>query len=72
MTSATAAPRELVDHAERISPAAYWELLMNLTKREVKGRYSQSRRLNATYSPTDITTITAEETQKPQCAAKPG
>jgi lipopolysaccharide transport system permease protein len=33
---------ELVDHAERISPAAYWELLMNLTKREVKGRYSQS------------------------------
>src|SRR5262249_18751462 len=32
----------LVDHAERISPAAYWELLMNLTKREVKGRYSQS------------------------------
>jgi len=38
-----AAPRpELIDHAERISPAAYWELLMNLTKREVKGRYSQS------------------------------
>jgi len=36
------------------------------------GRYSQSRRLNATYSPTDITTITAEENQKPQCAAKPG
>ncbi len=34
--------RELVDHAERISPGAYWELLMNLTKREVKGRYSQS------------------------------
>jgi lipopolysaccharide transport system permease protein len=32
----------LSDHAERISPAAYWELLMNLTKREVKGRYSQS------------------------------
>jgi lipopolysaccharide transport system permease protein len=25
-----------------ISPGAYWELLMNLTKREVKGRYSQS------------------------------
>ena len=33
---------ELTDQAERISPAAYWELLMNLTKREVKGRYSQS------------------------------
>ncbi|MGQ0732041.1 MAG: ABC transporter permease [Acidobacteriota bacterium] len=32
----------LSDHAERISPAAYWELLMNLTRREVKGRYSQS------------------------------
>jgi lipopolysaccharide transport system permease protein len=39
----TAAPaRELIDHAERISPGAYWELLMNLTRREVKGRYSQS------------------------------
>jgi lipopolysaccharide transport system permease protein len=37
-----AAPRVLIDHAERTSPAAYWELLMNLTKREVKGRYSQS------------------------------
>jgi len=33
---------ELIDHAERISPAAYWELLVNLTKREIKGRYSQS------------------------------
>ena len=33
---------ELTDRAERVSPAAYWELLMNLTKREVKGRYSQS------------------------------
>jgi lipopolysaccharide transport system permease protein len=33
---------ELIDHAERISPAAYVELLINLTKREVKGRYSQS------------------------------
>ena len=32
----------LIDHAEPIPPAAYWELLMNLTKREVKGRYSQS------------------------------
>jgi lipopolysaccharide transport system permease protein len=34
--------RELIDHAERMSPSAYWELLMNLTRREVKGRYSQS------------------------------
>jgi lipopolysaccharide transport system permease protein len=34
--------RQLTDRADRISPAAYWELLMNLTKREVKGRYSQS------------------------------
>jgi lipopolysaccharide transport system permease protein len=34
--------RELIDHAEQVPPAAYWELLMNLTKREVKGRYSQS------------------------------
>src|SRR5437762_6484134 len=34
--------RELADRADRISPAAYWELLMNLTRREVKGRYSQS------------------------------
>jgi lipopolysaccharide transport system permease protein len=33
---------ELTDKAEPISPAAYWELLMNLTRREVKGRYSQS------------------------------
>src|SRR5712691_8585702 len=32
----------LIDKAERISPAAYWELLMNLTRREVKGRDSQS------------------------------
>jgi lipopolysaccharide transport system permease protein len=34
--------RTLSDRAERISPGAYLELLMNLTKREVKGRYSQS------------------------------
>jgi lipopolysaccharide transport system permease protein len=34
--------RPLIDTAEPISAAAYWELLMNLTKREVKGRYSQS------------------------------
>src|SRR5216684_5345997 len=32
----------LIDRPERISPVAYWELLMNLTKREVKGRYTQS------------------------------
>jgi lipopolysaccharide transport system permease protein len=37
-TQATA----LSDRAERMSGAAYLELLMNLTKREVKGRYSQS------------------------------
>jgi len=36
------APRELSDKPERISRAAYVELLMNLTRREVKGRYSQS------------------------------
>jgi len=36
------APRRLIDDAERIQPAAYWELLMNLTRREVKGRYSQT------------------------------
>ena len=33
---------QLTDRPDRISPAAYWELLMNLTKREVMGRYSQS------------------------------
>ena len=32
----------LSDKPERISAAAYWELLMNLTRREIKGRYSQS------------------------------
>jgi len=32
----------LTDRAERMSASAYVELLMNLTKREVKGRYSQS------------------------------
>jgi len=32
----------LSERAERISASAYFELLMNLTKREVKGRYSQS------------------------------
>jgi lipopolysaccharide transport system permease protein len=38
---ATAVP-VLSDRAEHVGPAAYWELLLNLTKREVKGRYSQS------------------------------
>jgi lipopolysaccharide transport system permease protein len=33
---------QLSDKPERISMAAYLELLMNLTRREVKGRYSQS------------------------------
>ena len=32
----------LADKPERLSFAAYYELLMNLTRREVKGRYSQS------------------------------
>jgi homopolymeric O-antigen transport system permease protein len=32
----------LSDRAPRISRGAYWELLLNLTKRELKGRYSQS------------------------------
>jgi lipopolysaccharide transport system permease protein len=35
-------PLVLSERAERINLSAYWELLMNLTKREVKGRYSQS------------------------------
>ncbi len=39
---ATATARALSDRADRIDPAAYWELFVNLTKREVKGRYSQS------------------------------
>jgi lipopolysaccharide transport system permease protein len=41
MTTMAATP-PLLDYAERIHPAAYWELLMNLTRREVKGRYSQT------------------------------
>ena len=32
----------LSDRPERLSAGAYWELLMNLVRREVKGRYSQS------------------------------
>jgi lipopolysaccharide transport system permease protein len=34
--------RQLSDRVEPIDPDAYLELLMNLTRREVKGRYSQS------------------------------
>ena len=37
-----AAERTLTDRAESIDAAAYWQLLVNLTRREVKGRYSQS------------------------------
>jgi lipopolysaccharide transport system permease protein len=40
--STPAAVRELTDRAERLDLSAYWELFANLTKREVKGRYSQS------------------------------
>ena len=36
------ATRTLSDKPERMAPAAYFELLMNLTRREIKGRYSQS------------------------------
>jgi lipopolysaccharide transport system permease protein len=44
MTPASnAIPRDtLLDRSATLSAAAYWELLVNLTKREVKGRYSQS------------------------------
>lgn len=38
----TTAVRELTDRAERLDLKAYWELFANLTKREIKGRYSQS------------------------------
>jgi homopolymeric O-antigen transport system permease protein len=38
----TATARTLTDHAARPDPAAYLELLMNITRREVRGRYSQS------------------------------
>jgi lipopolysaccharide transport system permease protein len=34
--------KQLSDKPERISISAYFELFMNLTRREVKGRYSQS------------------------------
>jgi len=32
----------LLDRSGRLSAAAYWELVVNLTRREIKGRYSQS------------------------------
>lgn len=41
-TAAAAVPLALSDHAERMPFSAYWELLVNLTRREIKGRYSQS------------------------------
>jgi len=42
-TAAAAVPRDtLLDRSEALSAAAYWELLVNLTRREIKGRYSQS------------------------------
>ena len=34
--------KTLSDKPERVSLSAYFELFMNLTRREVKGRYSQS------------------------------
>ncbi len=40
--AAAASAPALTDRPERISLAAYFELLMNLTRREVKGRYSQT------------------------------
>jgi lipopolysaccharide transport system permease protein len=33
---------QLLDRSPSLGAAAYWELLVNLTKREIKGRYSQS------------------------------
>src|SRR5215510_2375240 len=41
-TTMPAAVSALSDRAERVGASAYLELLVNLTKREVKGRYSQS------------------------------
>ena len=40
--TALAVERTLTDRAEPTNAAAYWQLLTNLTRREVKGRYSQS------------------------------
>src|SRR5262249_14126696 len=41
-TAETLGQNALLDRTERLSAAAYWELLVNLTRREVKSRYSQS------------------------------
>ena len=42
-TDTVPAPHDaLLDRSEKLSAAAYWELLVNLTRREIKGRYSQS------------------------------
>ena len=41
-TDSPPTPITLSDQPERLSAGAYWELLMNLVRREVKGRYSQS------------------------------
>ena len=41
-TDSPPTPITLTDRPERLSAGAYWELLMNLVRREVKGRYSQS------------------------------
>lgn len=42
-TVAEALPADtLLERSARMSAAAYWELLVNLTRREIKGRYSQS------------------------------
>jgi homopolymeric O-antigen transport system permease protein len=38
----TTIARPLVEEVERLEPAAYLELLLNFTRREVKARYSQS------------------------------
>src|SRR5437016_14668610 len=41
-TAATVSSDILLDDSARLSAAAYWELLVNLTKREAISRYSQS------------------------------
>jgi homopolymeric O-antigen transport system permease protein len=42
LSTAMPGDEALLDRSARLSASAYWELLVNLTKREVKGRYSQS------------------------------
>ena len=41
-TPAASTGAVLTDRAERVDFTAYWELLANFTRREIKGRYSQS------------------------------